>query len=348
MTAFDFIGARKQVLASSIPPPLKLVLLVLIEHMPDCYAGLDRLAAESSTSRRTIIRSIARLERMAVLRVERATGRSNRYHLRPVEDWRPHGADSRVEPVPTEGTRARTAAPVADTVTGDNAAPVPPVALTRANEGAAPVPPTALTRATVTPEAVLGGSPKAGSEAGRARGVFAGGVVRTFTMPSEEPTQSYLDSALMAGVKPEQARSTWSHYVGKGLPLDGVERLEWWLVQRAKERQNQLATVPKKAASSAAPARPGDDLDTTGAATAFRATSDHRDFAAKHLKGHDLQALVAVYRRSAETERIACSDHQRDFLHRLHFLARTGKFVATGPLPKLPPGKPAAAPETMT
>jgi hypothetical protein len=158
-------------------------------------------------------------------------------------------------------------------------------------------------------------------------------------MPGPEPTQSYLDSALMAGVKPEQARSTWSHYFGAGLPLGGVERLEWWLVQRAKERQNQLATVAAKAPASSPsaprPARPGDDLDTTGAATAFRATSDHRDFAAKHLKGHDLQQLVAVYRRSAETERIACTDHQRDFLQRLKHLARTGKFIAAGPLPRL-------------
>lgn len=336
-TAFDFIGARKQVLASSIPPPLKLVLLVLIEHMPDCYAGLDRLAAESSTSRRTIIRSIARLERMAVLRVERATGRSNRYHLRPVEDWRPHGADSRVEPVPTEGTRAVATAPVADGGTGATPSPVPSEAVTRANEDPAPVPAAARTRATVTPKAVEA-DPESGSEAARARGVFAGGVPRTLTMPSEEPTQSYLDSALMAGVKPEQARSTWSHYFGQGLPPGGVERLEPWLVQRAKEKQNQLTTVaPKPPASSASSPRPGDDLDTTGAATAFRATSDHRDFAAKHLKGHDLQQLVAVYRRSAETERKACSDHQRDFLMRLHFLARTGKFIAVGPLPKLPP-----------
>lgn len=68
--------------------------------------------------------------------------------------------------------------------------------------------------------------------------------VRIFTMPSEEPTKEFLDYAVMAGVSPEQARSTWSHYVGAGLPERGVERLHWWLTQRAKERAAKLAKMP--------------------------------------------------------------------------------------------------------
>ena len=64
------------------------------------------------------------------------------------------------------------------------------------------------------------------------------------TMPGPEPTQSYLDDCVMAGVSREQARSTWSHYFGQGLPPGGVERRECWLVHRATERSNQLCRVP--------------------------------------------------------------------------------------------------------
>jgi hypothetical protein len=45
----------------------------------------------------------------------------------------------------------------------------------------------------------------------------------------------------MAGVSREQARSTWEHYWGAGLPSGGVERLNPWLVKRAKERSTTLA-----------------------------------------------------------------------------------------------------------
>src|SRR5690606_20606482 len=64
---------------------------------------------------------------------------------------------------------------------------------------------------------------------------------RTVTMPSESPPQDYLDAAVMAGVSLDQARGTWSHYWGAGLPDRGVEKLHPWLVKRAKERANQVA-----------------------------------------------------------------------------------------------------------
>lgn len=75
-------------------------------------------------------------------------------------------------------------------------------------------------------------------------------VARTVSLPSEKPTQEYLDAAVIAGISPEQATSTWSHYFGAGLPPGGVERLIPWLVKRAKERANQMARAgPKRAGS---------------------------------------------------------------------------------------------------
>jgi hypothetical protein len=68
---------------------------------------------------------------------------------------------------------------------------------------------------------------------------------RTVSLPSEVPTQGYLDAAAMAGVSREQATSTWEHYFGAGLPDRGVEKLVPWMVKRAKERANQTARLPR-------------------------------------------------------------------------------------------------------
>ena len=59
----------------------------------------------------------------------------------------------------------------------------------------------------------------------------------------------------MRGIPTEQARSTWEHYWGEGLPERGVERLHDWLLKRAKERVNRLAKG-KGFASPTAPKRP--------------------------------------------------------------------------------------------
>ena len=74
------------------------------------------------------------------------------------------------------------------------------------------------------------------------------GVAKTYTMPVQEPPKAYLDVALMGGVGAEQAKSTWTHYWGAGLPPGGVERLHDWLTQRAVERGRQLARLPTPSA----------------------------------------------------------------------------------------------------
>lgn len=81
--------------------------------------------------------------------------------------------------------------------------------------------------------------------------VFGGGVPRTFTMPSEEPTESYLAACVMAGVTRMQAGSTWTHYWTEGLPSHGVERLEAWLVNEAKAFQERNRKPPARASPRA-------------------------------------------------------------------------------------------------
>lgn len=73
-------------------------------------------------------------------------------------------------------------------------------------------------------------------------------VGRTYSLPSEQPPQPYLDEAAMAGVSREQATSTWEHYFGAGLPPGGIERPHRWLIKRAKDRANHTARAgPQRA-----------------------------------------------------------------------------------------------------
>lgn len=82
---------------------------------------------------------------------------------------------------------------------------------------------------------------------GLRRVVGAGGVARVHSLPSKDPPQDYLDEAAMRGVLREQAESTWKFYRGKGLPAEGVERLNEWLCQMAIERSKSTARAGPKA-----------------------------------------------------------------------------------------------------
>jgi hypothetical protein len=155
---------------------------------------------------------------------------------------------------------------------------------------------------------------------------------KTYTIKGLPPTESYLASAVMAGVSREQAQGTWTYYATRGLPPGGLEDAEGWLVRMAVERRNQLATVARKAAPASP--RPGDDLDTTGAATRFRPNYEHRDFAEAHLPGRDIDALARECRAVARFAKLAGSDRDREFMARLRCLAATGRWIPEGPLPK--------------
>jgi len=158
--------------------------------------------------------------------------------------------------------------------------------------------------------------------------VAGGGVARTYTMPSKDPPKEYLDVALMGGVGPAQARSTWKHYWGAGLPTGGVERLHDWLTQRAAERAAQTASLPRARARES----PGAELDTTGAATAFRLDEEHRAFGRRFRK--DVDWAASEYRRGSTCASLDTLQQSRDFMNRIKCWEATGTFHAEGPLPK--------------
>jgi hypothetical protein len=158
-----------------------------------------------------------------------------------------------------------------------------------------------------------------------------GGSGRVYSLPGADPPKEFLDDALMGGVSIEQARSTWEHYHGAGLPPGGVERLHPWLVKRAKERATQLAKAPKSG-----PRIVESDLDTTGAATAFRPSEAHREYAG--AKGLDAEQAAREYRKGETCRRLDTAEQERDFMNRLRCWFATGRFIPDGPLPR-PPAK---------
>lgn len=68
-----------------LTPTDKLVLLALVNHLNDetgaCYPSWDRLATRTGLSRRTISRTIARLEDEGFIDATRKPGTSTRYEL---------------------------------------------------------------------------------------------------------------------------------------------------------------------------------------------------------------------------------------------------------------------------
>lgn len=112
-----------------------------------------------------------------------------------------------------------------------------------AEPGSRPTPEDTDSRAPAAPSRAP--VPLDAAEARRVTKASQGGVSRTHSLPSEEPSRDYLEAAVMAGVSADQARSTWAHYWGAGLPDRGVERLHPWLIKRAKERANQLAKASR-------------------------------------------------------------------------------------------------------
>mgnify|MGYP001593041019 CR=1 FL=1 len=317
--AFDFRAARDAFFSHALPHPLKLVGLALVEFMPVCRPSVQTLADRCGVERKTILRALGRLERLGVITIERATGLRSRYHLQPVPSWRTGPSESPVPPVST----------------GTPEPPVPQKDGTGTNHGTGPVPQRDGTGTSEGPKAVLEAdqeSRRADPERARPRVTGAlEAVARTVTMPGPDPTPSYLAACTMAGVKPAQAQSTWCHYFGAGLPQGGVERLEAWLVQRACEKQTQRLTAPARAS----PARPGDDLDTTGAACAFKPNADHEAFSRAWLSRESLTLYAQKCRAVPRFASLSTAEQDREFLARLRHLKQTGMFFADGPLPKL-------------
>lgn len=154
--AYDYRGARDAVFASSLPGALKLLALSLIEFMPVCRPSVVTLAGHCGVERKTVLRALARLEKMGVLVVERSPGQRSRYVLQPSHAWR---TGPNLSPVP-------------DTGTGDDSVPVPTEHGTGTNGGTGPVPTEARTSPIAEgPEAV-----EADLESGLKRSAREGGT----------------------------------------------------------------------------------------------------------------------------------------------------------------------------
>lgn len=105
---------------------------------------------------------------------------------------------------------------------------------------------------------------------------------------------------------------------------------------KIREEKSRFAEQQARSGSRQAPAN---ELDTTGAATVFRVTDEHRQYALG--KGLDWDAAAKEYRRGKACARLSTAEQERDFLNRLRCWAATGTFIADGslPKPKKPPGR---------
>jgi hypothetical protein len=124
------------------------------------------------------------------------------------------------------------------------------------------------------------------------------------------------------------------------------KRDEYVLQQLPKWRTWKETDAAKAARAAAAPvggarrAAPGDDIATTDAATAFRATNEHRDFCRAH--GLDVDRAVREFRTGTRPAKLGTLLAQEEFTHRLKCWASTGVFYADGPMPKATPKAPGA------
>jgi hypothetical protein len=105
---------------------------------------------------------------------------------------------------------------------------------------------------------------------------------------------------------------------------------------KIREEKARFAAHQERNAQSAPRASPGgfpgNDLDTTGAATVFHPTEEHIRFAVSH----DLDYAKAQnqYRRSERACALDTMTQRRDFMNRLKCWAATGQWIVDGPLPR--------------
>lgn len=154
-------------------------------------------------------------------------------------------------------------------------------------------------------------------------------------------SEEFFAEAYAAGVTRnglEEAVTYW-----RGRKLGG----EWFSIEaffrgkfasiKIREEKLRFAAHQERNATSSPRASPsgfGSDLDTTGAATAFRPTDDDRKLAKKH--DLDLERAVRDYRKSARASALDTPTQERDFSNRLKCWAVTGQWIVDGALPQNP------------
>jgi hypothetical protein len=112
---------------------------------------------------------------------------------------------------------------------------------------------------------------------------------------------------------------------------DWDRRFEAWIEKEKLDRETAAAA---KRVPGLRNVTPGADLETTSAATAFAATTDHKAFCAHHQL--DLAFAVKLYRQGSRPAALGTVHAWDDFANRLKCWAATGTFHPDGPLPKAP------------
>lgn len=300
---YDYRAARESIFASDLPGSLKLVALALVEHMPNCRPSVTTLAAKCGVERKTALRSLARLERLNVIAIERQSGARSAYTLQPVPLWR----------------------------TGTNAVPVPEKDWTSTNEATGPVPQWDGTGTSVGPKA---GSQAVESGRADARATFDATAntqgAEWFQFPEgfkwHEATQA---AAAMQGVTAAQLQEhvdywTLHKWSRPCTNLDGELRRCIPDIRKRAEKTRYLDSTDRASPRGAAP---------VGNSYAWTPTQEHREYASEH--GRDVATVVPQYRAAGTPDRAPSTlAAHADFMARLRHWCTTGTFIASGKLPK--------------
>jgi hypothetical protein len=301
---YDYRAARWSIFDADLPMPLKMVALVLVEHMPICHPSVSTIASMCGVERKTAIRALAKLERLSVISVERRNGALNEYAFQPVPLWR----------------------------TGPSGVPVPEGNGTGTNEGTGPVPTEPETSPSEVPKAGISRK-EAGERRGRARGLelAAAGTSKPdwIQYPAgwqwSEATEA---EAAIQGVTPAQLREHvdyWSRYKFArpctDLEADLRARIPD-IRKRAEKDRFQNASDRSKAPAATSTNQYG-----------WHPKQTHRELCKAH--GRDLDFASTQYRGAGTPERLpstlAADD---DFTRRLRHWFSTGSFIAAGKLPR--------------
>lgn len=303
-TDYDFIAARRAIFdCPGIPGPLKLVALVLVEHMPNCHPSVSKIASMCGTERKTAIRALSRLERLGVISVERRNGALNHYALRPVPSWR----------------------------TGTSEPPGPDRDGTGTNEGMGPVPTTTGTGPSEVPKADLSIN-EAGKRGARARelelaAAGTSGAEWEQYPPGFKWSDETAAAAAMQGVTPAQLQEhvdywTLHKFSRPCTNLDGELRRRIPDIRKRaeKERYREVTERATPAPSSA---------NQYG----WHAKQEHRDLCKAH--GRDLDFAAKQYRDAGTPERLPSTlAADKDFTLRLKHWFATGTFIPAGKRPR--------------
>jgi hypothetical protein len=245
----DLLGAQRAVFLSALSAEQKLLALALLGHWSktrETFPGLARLAAWTSCSRRTVIRSLLALESAGHIGVARERGRPNHYDLSPLMSL----------PV-SEGHQCQP-------VTSAHESPVPGSHPTSATGALPPVPGGHPTSASLTPDLI-----QEGNQGRKPRKRASGAARQTRTPPAHKAPVDFVfndadreaeQKARGRGVNVEGTRATWLAFEYERPIKDFHAAWRNWL---AREKAGNVARRGQRPVQATTP-----ELDGLGMAKA--------------------------------------------------------------------------------